>query len=101
MEKRLPTYDLKSIQLAFSEPEKLSATYSSIRDARALGYDAQDMVDVIHSIERKHFVKSMTSHADYKVWQDAYNVPWDERLLYIKFTIGKVTDFYLLSFKEK
>jgi motility quorum-sensing regulator/GCU-specific mRNA interferase toxin len=44
----------------------------------------------------------MTSYADNKVWQDVYNVPHDEGLiLYVKFTSDLVTEFKLLSFKEK
>ena len=43
----------------------------------------------------------MTSYADHTTWQDVYHVPSKEGLLYIKFTADVVTDFLLLSFKEK
>ena len=47
------------------------------------------------------FYKSMTSLADHTQWQDVYHVPWRELLLYVKFTDDRVTEFLLLSFKEK
>lgn len=59
------------------------------------------MVDVIQTMRRDHFYKSMTSHADYKVWQDVYHVPSVAGVLYVKFTAETVSDFLLLSFKEK
>jgi motility quorum-sensing regulator/GCU-specific mRNA interferase toxin len=48
-----------------------------------------------------HFFKSMTSHADHRVWQDVYHVPSEMGTLYIKFTADAITCFLLLSFKEK
>ena len=52
-------------------------------------------------MERSQFYKSMTAYADYKVWQDVYHVPSEAGLLYVKFTADAVTEFLLLSFKEK
>ena len=43
----------------------------------------------------------MTSLADSTCWQDVYHVPWDDLLLYIKFTDDLITEFLVLSFKEK
>ncbi len=56
---------------------------------------------MIQSIERRHFQKSMTSYADHRVWQDVYHVPSEQGELYVKFTADAVTEFLLLSFKEK
>lgn len=100
-EKRKPTYDLESIKAAFSTPARLQVTSTAVRTAAALGFDRQGMVDVIQVIERRHFVKSMTSHADHAVWQDVYNAPSPVGDLTVKFTAGTVTAFLLLSFKEK
>ncbi len=48
------------------------------------------------------FYKSMTSHADFRRWQDVYHVPAGAGLtIYLKFTIDVVTEFFVLSFKEK
>jgi motility quorum-sensing regulator/GCU-specific mRNA interferase toxin len=43
----------------------------------------------------------MTSDADHRVWQDVYHVPSEAGLLYVKFTVDTLTEFLLLSFKEK
>jgi motility quorum-sensing regulator/GCU-specific mRNA interferase toxin len=43
----------------------------------------------------------MTAYADHGVWQDVYHVPSPAGVLYVKFTADLVTEFLLLSFKEK
>lgn len=101
MEKRNPTYDLTAFQAAFGRVERLAVTGSVLRDAAALGFDRAGMVSVVQSMERRHFAKSMTSHADHRVWQDVYHVPAGKLTLYIKFTADVVTEFRLLSFKER
>lgn len=101
MEKRKPNYELAQIQSAFSSKRNLSATYTAICSARELGLSIEDIIEVIQSIKREHFIKSMTSHYNHKVWQDVYNTPWQGMLLYIKFVGEKMTGFRLVSFKEK
>lgn len=59
------------------------------------------MVQIIQTMDRKHFYKSMTSFADNRLWQDVYHVPSDAGMLYVKFCRGLITEFLLLSFKEK
>lgn len=100
-EKRKPTYDLEAIKAVFATVAGLHATGSAVRGAAALGFGRQEMVAVIQSIERRHFRKSMTSYADHRVWQDVYHVPSQAGELYVKFTADAVTEFLLLSFKEK
>ncbi|WP_287072718.1 type II toxin-antitoxin system MqsR family toxin [Mesorhizobium sp.] len=56
---------------------------------------------MIGSITRKIFVKSMTTFADHRVWQDVYHVPARELVLYVKFQADVVTGFTVMSFKEK
>ena|SRR5258706_4287286 len=100
MEKRKPTYDLESIKDEFSSVDTLRMTRTAQNDALALGFILQDVVDTIQAITRKHFVKSMTSYADYTCWQDVYSVPREGEILYVKFTTddeGKL----LISFKRQ
>ena len=52
-------------------------------------------------MRRSQFYKSMTAYADHRVWQDVYHVPSEAGALYVKFTADVVTEFLLLSFKEK
>lgn len=100
-DKRKPTYDLEAIKAAFATTAGLRATSSALKGAAALGFSSHAIVQVIQSIERQHFQKSMTSYADHRVWQDVYYVPSEQGELYVKFTADAVTEFMLLSFKEK
>jgi motility quorum-sensing regulator/GCU-specific mRNA interferase toxin len=100
-EKHKPTYDLDAIKAAFSTVQGLNATGSAIKGAAALGFGRTEIIATIQAIERKHFFKSMTAYADHTVWQDVYHVPSELGLLYVKFTADIVTEFLLLSFKEK
>ncbi len=59
------------------------------------------MVGTIQSMRREHFYKSMTSYADHRIWQDVYHVPSEVGTLYVKFMADTITEFLLLSFKEK
>src|ERR1700743_2341060 len=101
MEKRKPTYDLEAIKLAIGSLEKLAITISARGDATALGFEPINIVETIQSITKKMFFKSMTTYADHTLWQDVYHVPIDEITLYIKFQADRITEFRVMSFKEK
>lgn len=101
MEKRRPTYDLEAIKAAFETVETLAMTSSALRDAIALGFDRAGVVETIAGIERRMFYKSMTTFADHRVWQDVYHVPARGLTLYVKFQADVVTEFTVMSFKEK
>ncbi|HSW94136.1 MAG TPA: type II toxin-antitoxin system MqsR family toxin [Gammaproteobacteria bacterium] len=100
MEKQVRTYDLEAVKLAFSTIMKLRVTGTALKDARAIGFSQQDMVDAIQQLKRTDFVKSMTTHADHRVWQDVYNTEFNGYLLYIKFQVDEMGHF-IISFKEK
>lgn len=100
-EKRKPTYDIEAVKAVFSTVEKLNVTGSALKGAASLGFGRNEIVAIIQTIERRHFYKSMTSFADHRVWQDVYHVPSEQGALYVKFTADAVTEFLLLSFKEK
>jgi motility quorum-sensing regulator/GCU-specific mRNA interferase toxin len=101
MEKRKPTYDLDAVKSAIGSVETLAITTSALRDATALGFDRGGIVEVVLSATRKMFVKSMTTFADHRVWQDVYHVPARGLILYVKFQADVVTEFVVMSFKEK
>jgi len=101
MEKRRPTYDLEAVKLALGSVETLSMTTSALRDATALGFDRGGIVETIASIQRRMFYKSMTTFADHRVWQDVYHVPARGLTIYIKFQADVITEFTVVSFKEK
>jgi motility quorum-sensing regulator/GCU-specific mRNA interferase toxin len=100
-EKRRPTYDLAAFKEAFNAVDKLHVTGSALRGAAALGFGRREIVATIQRMERGQFYKSMTAYADHRLWQDVYHVPSEAGMLYVKFTADVVTEFLLLSFKEK
>jgi motility quorum-sensing regulator/GCU-specific mRNA interferase toxin len=101
VEKRKPTYDLEALKAAFHSVEALHVTSTAVRTAAILGFGRAEIVATIQTMQRTQFHKSMTSYADHRVWQDVYHVPSVAGLLYVKFTADSVTEFVLLSFKEK
>jgi len=101
MEKRKPTYDLEALKLAFANVTGLNATTTALKSAASLGFGRDDIIATVQTMQRAHFYKSMTSYENHKVWQDVYHVPSEIGILYVKFTVDTVTEFLLLSFKEK
>jgi motility quorum-sensing regulator/GCU-specific mRNA interferase toxin len=101
MEKRKPSYDLSAIKAAIGSVETLSIKMTALRNAEALGYDDVGIVNVILGIERRMFVKSMTTFENHRLWQDVYHVPSRGLILYVKFQEDLLTEFAVVSFKEK
>jgi motility quorum-sensing regulator/GCU-specific mRNA interferase toxin len=100
-EKRKPTYDLDAFKAAFASVDTLNVTGTALRGAAAIGFGRAEIVATIQTMRRSQFYKSMTAHADHRVWQDVYHVPSEAGPLYVKFTADAVTEFLLPSFKEK
>lgn len=101
MEKRRTTYDLEAIKAAFGSVDQFAMTSSALRDATALGFDRAGVAETIVGIERRMFYKSMTAFADHRILQDVYHVPARGLMLYIKFQADIITEFTVMSFKEK
>ncbi len=101
VEKRKPTYDLDAFKATFNNVERLAVTGTALSSASALGFGRVEIVSTIQTMQRGHFYKSMTAYADSRLWQDVYHVPSPVGLLYVKFTADAITEFLLLSFKEK
>lgn len=101
MEKLRPTYDLAAIKVAFGTVSAMAMTTSALRDATSLGFDRQAIVKTISSIEPTMFYKSMTTNFDHRVWQDVYYVPGEGLVLYVKFQADVITEFRVMSFKER
>ncbi len=100
--KRRPHHDLEAVKMKFARVETLEATRTAITSARALGYSLDDIVEAVQTLESGYFVKSETAHSppNSKVWHDTYNLPWDDRWLYLKFAGETLIDVVLTSFKE-
>lgn len=99
VEKRKPHHNLEAFKRAFRTHGEMT---ESARDSAAeIEYLESDILRVVGLMHRRDFVKSMTAYSDSTRWQDVYNVHDGNYLLYVKFTDHVVTEFVLLSFKEK
>ena len=97
MEKRTPHCKLPIIK-ALIEAEKVRMTASAIVGAQALGFDREDMVEVILALSPTDFFKSMTTYADHTIWQDVYRSSTPLGDVYLKLTV--IDDVLIVSFKE-
>ena len=96
MELFRPTFDLEEFKAS-----DYSITKTALQGAMMLGMDDEDIDATVASMKPEHFYKSMTAYKDSKIWQDVYHVPYENKMLYIKFTKEAISEFTLLSFKEK
>ncbi len=96
MEKFTPTYNLDEFKNS-----DFKITLTAKRTAEELGFSLDDVHEIVSTMEREHFYKSMTSYKNHRIWQDVYHVPCENLVLYVKFTQNLISEFTLLSFKEK
>ena len=83
---------------AFVEAGKVRATHSARLGATALGMEVSDMLAVVMTLTPADIYKSMTTHADHKVWQDVYRPNTQAGDVYLKLTV--IDDVLIVSFKE-
>jgi len=83
---------------AFVEAGKVRATHSARLGATALGMEVSDMLAVVMTLTPADIYKSMTTHADHKVWQDVYRPSTPAGDVYLKLTV--IDDVLIVSFKE-
>ena len=99
MEKGTPDCKLPVVK-ALVEAGKVKATATAYNGALELGInDLDGMCAVVLALTPADFYKSMTTHADHRVWQDVYHAKTasgDE--VYLKLTV--IDDVLIVSFKE-
>ena len=98
MEKRTPHYSLPAIQKQMRSVTAMNLTLSSQLGIRAAGMAMMEALDVVQGLSRSDFYKSMTTHANHRVWQDVYHATWREKSLYVKFQ--QADEYFVVSFKE-
>ena len=96
MEKFSPTFNLEEFKKS-----DFKITITAKKTAAELGFDLENIHEIVSTMKGEHFYKSMTSYANHKIWQDVYHVPCENLILYVKFTQNIISEFTLLSFKEK
>jgi motility quorum-sensing regulator / GCU-specific mRNA interferase toxin len=97
MEKRVPRCQL-SVVRELIEAGKVRSTFSALAGGAALGFNFDGMVSVVLALTAKDFYKSMTTHADHRVWQDVYRPTTEVGEVYLKLTV--IDDVLIVSFKE-
>ena len=97
MEKRTPHCKLTVIK-ALVNAGKVRTTNAARIGANELGLAFPDMLDVLIALTSADFYKSMTTHADYTVWQDVYRPRTSVGDVYLKLTV--IDDVLIVSFKE-
>ena len=97
MEKKIPHCKLSVIK-AFIEEGKVRSTMSALSGGAALGFSFEEIVSVVKTLTPADFYKSMTTHADHKVWQDVYTPKTPAGEVYLKLTV--IDDVLIVSFKE-
>ncbi|MBW7921329.1 MAG: type II toxin-antitoxin system MqsR family toxin [Rubellimicrobium sp.] len=96
-DKRKPSHDLASIRRA---APVMVMTRAALTGAQAMGMGRKDMEAVIGGLTHRNFYKSVTTHADHRVWMDVYHARAGGYDIYIKFVQDMVAEFACTSFKE-
>ena len=100
MEKRVAHYSLDALKDIVSTTGVAAFTRLALREIDVMGLTFAEAASVVRGLQRGMLHKSMTSHADHRVWQDVYHAPCPNgRTAYIKMTLqdGAV----VIQFKEK
>ena len=97
MEKATPHCKLEVVKTLI-EAGKVRSTQSALVGAAAMGFNFDGIVAVIMALTTQDFYKSMTIHADHRIWQDVYRATTDAGEVYLKLTV--IDDVLIVSFKE-
>ena len=97
MEKRTPHCKLTVVR-ALVNAGGVRTTRAAREGAVALGLDFDGMLAVLMALTAADFYKSMTTHADHRVWQDVYRPVTPVGEVYLKLTV--IDDVLIVSFKE-
>ncbi len=99
MEKHTAHYPLHEIQAVVARRGIDVFTRTAQTGLDAMGLKAAEAVAVVLSLKSSMLYKSMTTHADHRVWQDVYHAPCPNgSTAYIKLTLRDGT--VVIQFKE-
>jgi motility quorum-sensing regulator/GCU-specific mRNA interferase toxin len=97
MEKRTPHCKLAVVK-AMVSAGSVRVTMSALAGGAALGFGLDEIISVVAALTPRDFYKSMTTHADYRIWQDVYRPKTRAGDVYLKLTV--IDDVVIVSFKE-
>lgn len=101
MEKMKPNYPLSDV-LAIVAANGIDAfTQTALDGALDFGLTSEGAIAVVLGLRQANFYKSMTTHADHRIWQDVYHADLKSGLkVYIKLTLRE-NGIVVIQFKEK
>jgi motility quorum-sensing regulator/GCU-specific mRNA interferase toxin len=97
MEKQTPHCKL-SVVKTMIEAGDVRSTKAAREGGAALGFDFDSMIAVVMALTPTDFYKSMTTHANHRIWQDVYRPITSAGEVYLKLTV--IDDLLIVSFKE-
>jgi motility quorum-sensing regulator/GCU-specific mRNA interferase toxin len=97
MEKRTPHCKLAVVKTMLAAG-KVRIAISALAGGAALGFGFEEIVGVVAALTPRDFYKSMTTHADHRIWQDVYRPKTAAGEMYLKLTV--IDDVLIVSFKE-
>ena len=97
MEKRTPHCKLAVVKDLVAAG-KVRTTVSALAGGAALGFGFEEIIGVVATLTPRDFYKSMTTHADHRVWHDVYRPRTPAGKVYLKLTV--LDDMLIVSFKE-
>ena len=100
MEKRKPQYDLSTVKSAVRLRGADAFTATALIGAQAMGLQIAQAIEVVCTMSRANFYKSMTTHASSQIWQDVYHSETHAGIAYIKVTLRQ-NGAIVIQFKEK
>lgn len=100
MEKRTPHYELGAVQAAVRLRGADAFTATALIGARQMGLAISQAIELVCSMNRTNFYKSMTTHASSGIWQDVYHAETIAGVAYIKVTLRQ-DGAIVIQFKER
>ena len=97
MEKHTPHHRLELVKELVGQG-RFRTTVSAQQGADLLGFAFEEIPNVVLSLHRSDFHKSMTTHLDHRAWQDVYRPATPRGAVYLKLTV--LDDVVVVSFKE-
>lgn len=99
-EKNKPHYALSDIRTCVAAQGISAFTRTAQIGFAEMDLSPDEAVQVVLSLNRSMFYKSMTTHTDHRVWQDVYHASCHNgKTAYIKLTLRDGT--VVIQFKEK
>jgi motility quorum-sensing regulator / GCU-specific mRNA interferase toxin len=100
MEKRVAHYPLAAVKAVVAQRGVDAFTKLALLGIDSMGLSQAEGLRVVHKLDASMFYKSMTTHADHRVWQDVYHAPCPNgKVAYIKVTVHLGAT--VIQFKEK